>query len=85
MLGGREREKEMQNNMYKTVQKKMKRQMRNKTPKGFIRTAVPLPCQKAAKATLGVSRAVDPKGTMSYSTQGRNSFCIIVQIFESRF
>ena len=57
----------------------------NKKPKGFIRTAVPLPCQKAAQATSGVSRAADPKGTMSYGTQGRYSVCIIVQVFESRF
>ena len=64
---------------------KMMRYNIKKTPKGIIRTAVPLPCQKAAQATLGVSRAADPKGTMSYGTQGRNSVCIIVQIIKSRF
>ena len=55
----------------------------NKTPKGILRTAVPLPCQKVAQVIIGVSRAADPKGTMSYGTQGRNSVRIFVQIFES--
>ena len=42
--------------------------------KGIIRTAVPLPCQKAAQDPLGVSRAADPEEMMSCRTQRRNLF-----------
>ena len=45
---------------------KMMRYNIKKTPKGIIRTAVPLPCLKAAQITLGMSRVADLNGTMSY-------------------
>ena len=69
------------------MKRNKKKKKKNKTPTGFIRTAVPLPCQKAAQVILEVSRAADSEGTMSYRKQERNSvhpyIRTSIQIFES--